>query len=54
MRGRGEGKESRGEGRGKEGERNFLWIKAILGISDHVDMWGDLEGLRNLLSIPEI
>ena len=35
-------------------EKTFLWIKELLRISDHVDMRGDLEGLRNLLTIHEI
>lgn len=40
----------------EKGERNetFLWIEEVLGISDHMDMWGDLDGLRNLLSTHEI
>lgn len=42
--------------REEEGEReeNFLWIEEVLGISDHVDMWRDLEGLRKLVSTHEI
>ena len=35
-------------------EKTFLWIKELSDISDHVDMRGDLEGLRNLLTTHEI
>lgn len=52
-----EGGEGEGEsGRGKKGRdrESFLWIDEVLGISNHVDMWGDLEGLRNLPSTHKI
>ena len=44
----GEGEEESGRRRKR---KNFQCVEDVL---DHVDMWGDLEGLQNLLSAHEI
>lgn len=51
IRGRRRGGRVREKEEEGEREKNFQCVEDVL---DHADMWGDLEGLQNLLSAHEI